>query len=97
VGQRDKVPWEIEFLKAIALFDRPNYKGNWSSPQEETEKTREVIPEHPAKTPGMDAIKPRQSDDLDGTQRHLMKQGQSLNMGISTQRTRNAVPVTLGN
>lgn len=84
MGKRDKVLLEIKFLKAIALFDRSNYKGNWSSPAEETEKTREVIPEHPATTPRMDAIKPREIDDLDGAQRHLMKQGQRLTMGISS-------------
>ena len=70
VGKRHKVLLEIKFLKAIALFDRSNYKGNWSSPAEETEKTREVIPE--------------QIDDLDGAQRHLMKQGQRLTMGMSS-------------
>ena len=71
-------------MKAIALFDRFNYKVNWSSAEKETEKPREVIPEHPATTPGMDAIKPRENDDLDGAQRHLMRQNQSLAMGMSS-------------
>ena len=89
-------------LSFAGLFDPSDYKGNWSSPEEETEKTRQdrrdrqeaqdhievarhnsspglppgapfkcqtkeivkgcqnlaliVIPKHPAKTPGMDAI-----------------------------------------